>query len=258
MNQGGLGMPPERAWRWWGALRIALVLLWLLAAVVTWWTAPRKQGYDQARADVAAGRVTAYQWGDRWDVGRSPRWFGTPALQGSGTLGPLFAWRTPDGRVHWTDTDMFGQVTTTGVVDQGSYSGPGAVGIAQDLRAAGLEHRAGVAHSPVPVGHWIGVLVAAIVLGVVVAGPAPVRGTRWFWFWLIYLTPHGLGLLFWVARDHPWSRSVVRAAAPSTVERRDRGILGFGIGILASILISAVLLVLHQALGDWWVPRPAA
>ncbi|TDC66335.1 hypothetical protein E1258_03105 [Micromonospora sp. KC207] len=258
MDQGGPVASPGRAWRWWGALRLALVLLWLLAAVTTWWTAPRKQSYDQARADVAAGRVTAYQWGDRWGVGSSPRWFGTPALQGSGTLGPLIAWRTPDGRVHWTDTDIFGQVTTTGAVDQGSYSGPGAVGIAQDLRAAGLEHRAGVVPSPASAVTWIDLFLAAVVLGVVVAGPAPVRGTRWFWFWLIYLTPHGLGLLFWLARDHPWSRPAVPAAARSRVERRHSGILGFGIGILAAMLIGAVLLILRQALGDWWVPRPDA
>ena len=94
-----------RTRRWWDVLRLGLILLWLLGAATTWWTAPRKQSYDQARADVAAGRVTAYQWGDRWD-GDGPRsWFGA--------------------------------------VDETSYSGQGAVGIAQDIRAAGLEERSG-------------------------------------------------------------------------------------------------------------------
>ncbi|MFG2039111.1 hypothetical protein [Dactylosporangium sp. NPDC048998] len=256
MNESVLFAPAERTWRWWGVLRLALVLLWLLAAAMTWWTAPRKQSYDQARTDVAAGRVTAYQWGDRWDVNSPPRWFDTPALRGSGTLGPLFVWRTSDGRVRWTDTDNFDQVTITGAVDQGSYSGPGAIGIAQDLRAAGLEHRAGTVQPSISVVTWIVPILAVIFLGVVVAGPAPVRGTRWFWFWLIYITPHGLGLLFWLARDHPWSRSAAPAATPGGPERRDRGILGFGVGILATILIGALVLILHEALGDWWVPRP--
>src|SRR5688500_2723597 len=130
--------PAGRTWRWWGVLRMALILLWLLAAFMTWWTAPRKQSYDQARADLAAGRATAYQWGDRWDVDRSRRWFGGATLQSSDTLGPLFAWRTPAGRVHWIDTGDYDEVTTTGAVDERSYAGPGAIGIAQDVQVAGL------------------------------------------------------------------------------------------------------------------------
>ncbi|GAA0364283.1 hypothetical protein GCM10009541_03240 [Micromonospora gifhornensis] len=253
MNEGAPGAPAGRTWRWWPALRLALVLLWLLAAGMTWWTAPRQQGYDQARADAAAGRITAYQWGDRWDVSTPPRWFDTPALHSSDTLGPLFAWRTPDGRRHWTDTDRFDQVTITDTVDNGSYSGPGAIGVAQDLRASGLEHRAGALHLPTPVVIWAGLVLAVISVGVVVAGPAPVRGTRWFWFWLISITPYGLGLLYWWAREHPWSASATPAGH---VDRRDSGILGLGLGILASIVISLVLLALHTALGDRWVPQP--
>ncbi|MBO4165043.1 hypothetical protein [Micromonospora antibiotica] len=252
------GVPGVSSGRWWGALRITLVLLWLLGAATTWWTAPRQQGYDRARADVVAGRVVAYQWGDRWQVDRSPPWFGSATLWASGTSGPLFAWRTPDGRVYWTNTDRFGQVSTTGAVEQESYSGPGAVGIAQQLRVAGLEHRADGVHSPMTVVSGTGLLVAVVALVVVVAGPAPVRGTRWFWFWLISLAPYGLGLLFWMARDHPWSRSAAAVTTRSPTYPRDRGVLGFGVGALASVLIGAVLLIVHQSLGDWWVPRPDA
>ncbi|NBE83221.1 hypothetical protein [Micromonospora rubida] len=245
--------------RWWGVLRLALVLLWLLAAAVSWWTAPRKQSYEQARADVTAGHVTAYQWGDSWATGGSPRpWFGASGLRASSTLGPLFAWRTPEGRVYWTDTDSFDQATTTGAVDPGNYSGPGAVGIAQDLRAGGLEQRAGEVRPLGVAVTGIGLVVAAVFLGVVVAGPAPVLGTRWFWFWLASTAPYGLGMLFWLSRDHPWSRPVVPAAMLGDRERRDRGILGLGLGILATILISLLLLTLHEALGDRWVPLPDA
>jgi hypothetical protein len=192
--------------------------------------------------------------------GRHPGSFGASGLRASSTLGPLFAWRTPDGRVYWTDTDNFDQVTTTRAVDPASYSGPGAVGIAQDLRAGGLEHRAGEVH---PLGvavavTGIGLVLAAVFLGVVVAGPAPVLGTRWFWFWLVSTAPYSLGMLFWLSRDRPWLRPVVPAAMPGDRERRDRGILGLGLGILATILISLLLLTLHEALGDRWVPLPDA
>ena len=258
MNEDAPAVLAGRTWRWWGVLRLVLVLLWLLGAATTWWSAPRKQSYDQARADVAAGRVTAYQWGDRWD-GDGPRsWFGAAALKSSGTLGPLFVWRTADGRTHWIDTANVGQVTTTGAVDETSYSGQGAVGIAQDIRAAGLEDRSGDVESLGPLLTWIGIVLTVVFLGVLVAGPAPTLGTRWFWFWLVYIAPLGLGLLFWLARDHPWSHSTAPAASSGGAKQRDRGILGLGIGLLATILVSVLLAVLHAVLGDRWVPRPDA
>lgn len=259
MNEGVVAAPAGRTRRWWGVLRIALVLLWLVAAVLAWWTAPRKQSYDHARADVVAGRVTAYQWGDRWDSNGPAPWFGASALRSSGTLGPLFAWRTPDGRVKWTDTIDFDQVSTTGAVDERRYSGAGAVGLAQDIQAAGLARWNGDVDSPPgPVVLGIGVGLAAIFLGVLVAGPAPVLGTRWFWFCLVSLAPLGLGLLFWLARDRPWSRSAAPPPLPGDAERRDRGMLGVIIGIVAMILTSILLVMLHGALGDRWIPRPDA
>lgn len=109
----------DRSLRWWSALRLALVLLWLVAAVAAWWTTPREQSYEKA-----------------------------------------------------------------------------------------------------------------------------------------YLTPLGLGLLFWLVREHPWARSAPHAAPSGSGERRDRGALGFAIGLILAILHIAVVPILHKALGDWWVPRP--
>lgn len=238
-------------------LRLGLVLLWLFAAVTAWWTAPRQQSYDQATADIAAGRVVAYQWGERWDAG--PRaWFSPAALRSSGQLGPVFAWRTSDGRVRWTDTEVSGDFPVTGAADLGNFAGPGAAAIGQELRAAGLEDRVGGVQSAGRVGTRIGFVLGVVFLAVVVGGPAPVRGTRWYWFWLVYLVPFGLGLLFWLARDRPWSG--VAAAPPGVVDlggqRRNSGIRGFAVGLLAAILIGLLTLLLHGVLGDWWVPRP--
>ncbi|MEO3927678.1 hypothetical protein ABGB07_27980 [Micromonosporaceae bacterium B7E4] len=237
-------------------MRLALVLVWLIALALAWWAAPRERSYEQAREDIADGRVSAYQWGDRWHVGLAQPWFGAADLASSGTHGPLFVWRTAEGRVYWTNTDNFGQVTLTGSVDQQSYSGPGAVGIEQELRAAGLEHRAGGIR---PVGLLVtglGLALAAIFLGVVVAGPTPVVGTRWFWFWLVCTAPYGLGLLYWLGRDRPWSRPAAPASVPGRPEWRDRGTLGVGLGILATILVSVLVLALHDVFGDRWVPLP--
>jgi hypothetical protein len=247
MNEGTPVAQARRTWRWWGVFRVALALLWLFAAALSWWTAPQEQTYEQARAAVSAGHVTAYQWGDRWDAS-GQRWFGDAALQSSDTFGPLFAWRTSDGRVHWIDTDNFDQVSTTGEVDESSDSGAGAVSIAQDLRAAGLQNRTDDVESFGTALGWAGLFLGLVFLGVVVSGQAPVRGTRWYWFWLVYITPYGLGLLFWLARERPWSR----AAAPSAVsgpERRSRGLAGLAIGIGAALLVSLLQLILHDVLG---------
>ncbi|MBQ1025483.1 hypothetical protein [Micromonospora sp. C95] len=241
-----------RRWRWWAALRLIIVMLWLVAAGTAWWTAPRQQSYDQAEADVAAGRVVAHQWGERWDAERRTPWFGTADLESSGPLGPLFAWRTTDGRVWWTDTTYFDQVTIIGTVHERSYDGPGAVAIAERLQAAGLDSRSAALQ---PLGNLVagtGLAAAVAIIGVLLAGPAPVQGTRWFWFWLVCLVPFGLGLLWWLARERPWTYADSPPAGP---RQRSHGALGFVLGLVAALLSSMLVLVLGQLLGDWWVPR---
>ncbi|MFY1651699.1 hypothetical protein ACN27J_12495 [Solwaraspora sp. WMMB762] len=257
MSDGLRGLAIVRAVPWWTVLRLVIVLLWLVAAATAWWTAPRQHDYDQAKADVAAGRVVAYQWGDRWDQSRRG-WFDVAELRSSGQLGPLFGWRTADGRVRWTNTATFGEVTAAAADGgSGSYAGPGAAALARDLRAAGLEQRAGGVQSAVRVGTQFGFVLLVIFLVVLVGGPAPVLGTRWYWFWLVFLAPFGLGLLWWLGLERPWSG---RAAALSGVvgvdRRRYTGVLGFAFGLLAALAVSLLSMVLHGVLGDWWVPRP--
>lgn len=236
-------------------LRAGLLALWLVAAAASWWSAPRSVSYDEAKAAVAEGSLTAYQWGDSWDSDGPSPWFDGSTLRSTGASGPIFAWRTGDGRVRWTDTGDFGEVGLTGSLDQSSYSGPGAVGIAQDLLVAGMEHRTGIVDTPSP---WItgaGAVLALVFLVLVVVGPAPKLGTRWFWFWLTYTAPYGLGLVFWLLRERPWSRTAWRAPRVGGGESRDRGFLGLLIGVLASCLIGALLLALNDGLGDQWVPQ---
>ncbi|MEU7904963.1 hypothetical protein [Actinoplanes sp. NPDC049118] len=245
--------PPGR--RWWSVLRAVLLAMWLLASAASWWSAPRPASYAEAKAAVAEKRLTAYQWGDSWDTQVSHLiWFDGAELTSTGTIGPLFVWRTGDGRVRWTDTEKFDEVTVNGAVAENDYSGPGATGLAQDLVAAGVADRTGAVDTTGPWLAGAGLVLALLVLGVIVAGPAPVLGTRWFWFWLTLTAPYGLGLVFWLLRDRPWSRTARPALGADGRQRRDRGFLGLLIGILASLLVSALVLVLNMALGDWWVP----
>jgi hypothetical protein len=239
-------------WRrpWWPALRLALVLLWVVAAALSWWTAPRETGFEQARQDVAAGRVTAYQWGSEWDGG-SNRLFATPQLASSSPLGPLFAWRTSDGRIHWADTDDFDEVTSTRPADR-TYAGVGAQFIGDQLTGRRFEDRL------IPLGRivdGIGIVLAVTFLSVLLAGPAPVRGTKWFWWWVGVLVPYGMGIVFWLLRDRPWVITEERVARTPGADPRDRGWAGLAAGILASLLISLLVWGLSDLLGTRWVPR---
>ena len=150
----------------------------------------------------------------------------------------------------WTDTADFGEVRRVGTVDEQAYSGPGAVGIAESLRAAGRDPTATRADLTNPLAGRLGVILGLAFLGVLVIGPAPALGTRWFWWWVVVLTPYGLGLLFWLARDRPWARP----AEPAGPRARDRGLLGLITGFLAAIVINVLLLLLTGVLGDRWVP----
>ncbi|MDI6105672.1 hypothetical protein QLQ12_44535 [Actinoplanes sp. NEAU-A12] len=251
---GDLRARPDRRVRWWSVLRAALLLMWLVAVAASWWSAPRPAGYEEAKAAIAEQRLTAYQWGDSWDTGDQRPWFDGSTLRSEGNQGPIFAWRAGDGRVHWIDTGALDATGTAGTVEDGAYSGPGAAGIAQALIAAGVQDRAGAVDTPSPWISGAGAVLALFFFGVVVGGPAPVTGTRWFWFWLIYTAPFGLGMVFWLLRDRPWSAAARPARQVAGRETRARGWLGLLAGVAASFLLSAVVLVLNILLGDQWVP----
>jgi hypothetical protein len=51
---------------------------------------------------------------------------------------------------------------------------------------------------------YLSLALVLVGLGVLLAGPAPVTGSRWYWFWLGGV-PFGLGLLYWLARERPWA-----------------------------------------------------
>ncbi|SDT02066.1 hypothetical protein SAMN04489716_2275 [Actinoplanes derwentensis] len=222
---------------------------WAVAAAVSWWTAPRPSTYEQARADIAGRQVVAFQWGDRWGGGDTRRWFADDTLYSSNPLGPLFGWRTGDGRVHWIDSGDFDQVMATGAVDATVYDGPGAIGLAQDLQAAGIEQRYGDISVLGGLVGGIGFFLTMLVLLVLLVGPEPVLGTKWYWFWIVFTMPYGLGLLFWTLRDRPWA-----ARPPAREPRRDGWLIGLATGVLLGVLITVALHLLNGAFGDRWIP----
>jgi hypothetical protein len=235
---------------WWQVLRVALVVGWVAWAVLSWWATPRAGTLDEARADLTGGRVTSYEWGRSWSDTTGLFSPGGARLESAGTDGPIFLWNTGDGRQHY--------LTVTGgvpaeVVDPAAQPRPVSPE-GESLAAALRTFDAGRSPEPWPVSSVIyGLSVAGVVLflwALVSASAPPVTGTRWFWFWLAGLAPFGLGLLWWLARERPWSsRAPVR-------EKRLRWWAGLGFGILASLVVGVVLWGLHSLLGDAVVPRP--
>lgn len=233
-----------------------MVVLWVAWAALSWWTTPREVDVAQARADLAAGRVASFEWGDSWDH-TGGYWAGRPQLRGSGAPDRVFAWWTPSWRVNYVvleglPTTIDGSASSDGGA-QPRYSGPQAAALARAVESAAPEAGwSGRAGEPAVVG--VTLLLGFLAVSILVLGPAPVRGTRWFWFWLGAGVPFGLGLLCWLAWEHPWSRT---AQPPTTQPARDtrlRWYVGIGLAFLAGLAISLVLVLLSGWLGEALVP----
>ncbi|RKN19943.1 hypothetical protein D7147_13580 [Micromonospora musae] len=247
-----------RRWStWWQVLRVVLLVLWICWAASSWWSAPRQASTARARADLSAGRMVSYQWAAGWDNTADWSWAEDRGLWLSGRAGPLFVWRTGDWRVHYAEFDRdFTGPTEPGSFDATQYSGAEAAAFDQLLQSAELDRRWQGMDSPPPLGNLAALLMLGL-LTVLVLGPAPARGTRWFWFWVLTGVPFGLGLIWWLGRERPWHPA--EPAPPTAVGRdpRDRWYAGLLIGIATSIAASLLLYGLRQVFGEWYVPHDA-
>jgi hypothetical protein len=200
---------------WWQVLRTVLVVGWVAWAGFTWWSAPRESSAEQVRADVAAQRLTYFEWGDRW----TNNTYGSPLrvdLASTGGPGPILLWHTANGRQHYA---VIGDDMRTLDGELQAY----------DSRRTATEFPATAVLGALSIAGGV------LFLWALVSAPDPVTGTRWFWFWLVSGVPLGLGLLWWLARERPWSsRATVR-------ENRLRWWAGLGIGFLASVAIDLAL-----------------
>lgn len=231
---------------WRSVVRIIIVGLWVVWAALSWWVAPRESSVAQVRADLAADHIEAYQWGDHWSDTSGTLSAGQTLERSNTTTVSILAWRTPDLRVHYVNldpSDMAGRPSSVSTVDADDTTlGRALAAGAPSARTNSLDPTAS------PIG-LILLLVSLAVLLILVSHPAPVIGTRWFWFWTMTSVPYGLGLLYWLARERPWSTS---APEPLTLTDRDprrRWYHGIIVGILSSIALAGLLAVLKWLLG---------
>lgn len=224
------GQPPSP---WWQVLRLVLVLGWVAWAALAWWTAPRESTAAQARADSAESRLTSYEWGDAWNTTGFTVALRS-GLESTGGPGPILLWQTRDGRQHYAYVD-------NSATDRESQS------IDAELQAAAPDGAPVIPFTAVRMA--LGIAGVVLVLWALVSAAEPVTGTRWFWFWLATGVPLGLGMLWWLARERPWSsRAPVRP-------NRLKWWAGLGLSVLAGFAISLVLGALRGVLGESVVPN---
>ncbi|WP_144082820.1 MULTISPECIES: hypothetical protein [unclassified Micromonospora] len=226
--------------RWGRVFLLTMALGWSVWAVLAWWAAPRESDVGQLGRDVAAGRVVTVQRGDGWQ--RPGAFWGTTPNLRPGPRGPTLAWSLPDGRIRYADVGVpLGDPEPT---PDGTDGRLARVAEAWPSTSAPAHRIAAAAE----------VLAAAVTLGwlaMLVVGPDPVVGTRWFWFWLGSL-PFGLGVLAWLHRER-WRPSRRHGSTPPAVARRS-GWVGLGWSLLATVGLSLAVVALRGLLGGALVP----
>lgn len=216
-------------------VRVVLALIWLVWAVLTWWSSPRQVDSAQFEADFGAGRITSFATADSWQ--RPGLWAAPTNLRHNGQ-GAMLIWKTSSGQTFYlqpqmsTSSDPWPRPgTPADLVERLERADVprGGQGVLNDITAA------------------LGLLMIVLGLGILLGAANPARGTRWFWFWVGQL-PFGLGYLGWLAWERPWSE-------PKTpIEKRNSGWVGLGCLLLGVLVLSILLSVAQRVLGTYLIP----
>ncbi|MFJ8579691.1 hypothetical protein [Micromonospora sp. NPDC093277] len=232
-------------------LPVAMVVCWLVWTGLSWWTAPRTADRPELDHDLAAGRVVTWFRADGWaaDNGgwggrRRPRY---------ASEGAMVVWTRPDGQIRYAivGAPVTGASSGSDPLDDGLDRVAGGDPLDDRLyRVAGSWDETPAAARLADAAGWLAVALGLGWLVVLVAGPPPVAGTRWYWFWIGSL-PFGVGLLAWAYRER-W-----RGDVPPVRPRRS-GWVGLGWMLLGGLLLSVAVAALGRLLGDYVVPAAAA
>ncbi|WP_299446171.1 hypothetical protein [uncultured Phycicoccus sp.] len=255
----GLGSAPRGRRRTDLATGWVMVLLWAAWLVLTAMTQPRLVTPDRLAEDLAAGRVVTWQVVEvRSDRDQMEGWAAditTNPLPLSGGEADLTAAQLgPPALAYWVD----GRVGRMRIVDP-ALAAPGGPAPAVDrVRGAGVPEASEMRDVSVVLGlerdwpAWAAGPLGLLFLASVVLGPAPTRGTRWFWFWLVWGTL-GLGVLAYAV----WEvlRPAPRQGAPGA-PRRLRGWSGLVVAIVGSLVLTGLVDGLADVTHWLWLVRP--
>ena len=257
------GNPPSRVGAALASVTTQRVVGWLL---IIWWAGwlaslwaaqPRMVPQDVVVDELTAGRATAYrvvvveEHGDGLFDG-TDRIEISPASDADDGVVDGAA----DGRqltvAYWVDAPIGG----LRVLDTDGLGSDAPTEVAERFRAAGVpEAAAGDLYVRSPAGrtYTAGALLMALTLALVVLGPRPSRGTRWFWFWLLFAPLFLAVPLFAVAerlRPRRWPEGTEH---PKGVAGRWNGLTGLAVGVLLSLATTAALRALAGASPIWFI-----
>ncbi len=241
------------------ALGWVLLVAWAAWLVAVWLTQPRVVPQEFLADELAQGNLTGYRLvtvdedGGRGGFSGPHRLDLAPVADEDlaesldGTYGGA-----PVSVAYWVDAPA-AQVR---VVDPDGLPSDVPAALVQQLTAAGVPEAAPSElwfHPSLRVNN-VGVLLLFASLVVVILGPRPRRGTRWFWFWLLG-GPLSVGVAVFAVAELLRPRYEPEGTVhPPGVAGRWSGLVGFGAGILLSFAGSAILILLTDLSPVWFLP----
>lgn len=255
---------PARSWNAWqqrlvvafGGAVIAVVATLL---VMSWSTGLRESTFQQLQSDITDGSVQQWYAAERFESGpldlkQAP----TSTVRGDldeasegvylppngDPLGGILVWRTW-GEPGWHVASESG-VSHAGDEYQAAATEASTALVGQ-LRAA---------HVPMKPyefsdGGWVGGAVnfgGLAILVLLVLGPAPRVGTRWFWFWVLLNGPVALGFVVYAVME----LIGIRRRPDPPLAKRLNGVQGF----LGMLLLGFVAAAVADTLRSNGVPLP--
>jgi len=248
------------------ALGLVLVVGWVIWLAAVWVSQPRLVPQDLLTDELGSGYATSYQV-VTVQVDRAAGPFSGPYRI---DVTPVA--ETRDAAVNTdtdtdTDTAVDGRPTTIAywvdspvadlrVLDPNGLSSDTPAALAAAFRAAGVpEADTSGLHRGTPASRVddAGALLLFFTTLVVVLGPRPRRGTRWFWFWLVG-GPLAVGVpIFAVAELLRPRYEPEGTVHPSGAAGRWNGLTGFALGFVVALAGAAVLLALSDLSPTWFI-----
>ncbi len=230
---------------------------WAVWLVTLWVTQPRLVPQELLADELSQGRATGYRvvtvdedgGGRPWAPYRLDVYPASDAEDGALD-------GTSDGQqvtvAYWVDAP----VARLRVLDPDGLGSDVPAALVSRFRAAGVQEVAAsslYAHPPGLRVDQAGALLLFVSTLVVVLGPRPRRGTRWFWFWVVG-GPLALGVpLFAVTELLRPRYEPAGTVHPPGVAGRWSGLTGFALGFVASLVGTAVLMALGDVSPIWFI-----
>lgn len=250
----------EALGREWGrtALGVALILTWVTWIVLTAMTQLRYVDAERFQDDLDAGRIATWRvitvdtgrnesspWSTTVDYGvPAAEQDGNPITERLGEVGgrPALAYVVDSPLARWR------------VVDPGSALDYRVA--VEALKSAGIPpgfevDDPALTDPPSDVATFPAIALAGLALVAFVVH-RPTRGTRWFWFWFAWVSL-GVGVLAYAVAE------LLRPATSgdgSEERRRQRGIVGFALATIASLLVTGSVRWLQGETFWLWLPTP--